>query len=177
MGGSPSRAVRGPGERELIRVVDPRTGRPIGRPARQAPGWHIRALALGPDGRRFATGSNIPDVVAGEVRLWDTSSGRLLFPPMPHTNNVSALAFRPDGKVLAAGDYHGLVRLWDTSTGREVSGALLQRAIVMSLVYSPDGERLVAGLAGQNAARPSGPGSGTPGPIARSATCSPTMAG
>ena len=44
----------------------------------------------------------------------------LRFPPMPHTNYVAALAFHPDGKVLAAGDYTGLVRLWDTSTGREI---------------------------------------------------------
>ena len=73
----------------------------------------------------------------GEVRLWDASTGRLRFPPMPHTNYVAALAFQPDGKVLAAGDFNGLVRLWDTSTGREIGRPLPQGEIVLSLALQP----------------------------------------
>ena len=57
------------------------------------------------------------------------------------------LAFQPDGKVLAAGDYNGLVRLWDTSTGREIGRPLPQGEIVMSLAFSPDGKILAVGLA------------------------------
>jgi WD40 repeat protein len=34
-----------------------------------------------PDGRYFATGSNPGPLATGELRLWDTSTGRLLFPP------------------------------------------------------------------------------------------------
>jgi WD40 repeat protein len=116
----------GVGGRELIRLSDPATGRPVGRPASHYPGWKVRNPALSPDGRCFATGSHPDGRVAGEVRLWDASTGRLRFPPMPHTNYVSALAFQPDGKVLAAGDYNGLVRLWDTSTGREIGRPLPQ---------------------------------------------------
>jgi hypothetical protein len=57
-----------------------------------------------------------------------------------------ALAFQPDGKVLASGDYSGLVRLWDTSTGKEIGRPLPQREIVLSLAYSPDGKMLAVGL-------------------------------
>ncbi len=99
--------------------------------------------------------------MGGEVRLWEVGTGRSLLWPMPHTNSVSALAFRPDGRVLAAGDFHGLVRLWDPDTGGEVARPLPQREIVLSLAYSPDGRVLAVGLAQITRTSPAH-GSGTP---------------
>jgi WD40 repeat protein len=136
----------GVGGRELIRFSDPATGRPHGSPAAHYPGWKVRAFAFSPDGRCFATGSH-PAHATGEVRVWDAGTGRLRFPPIPHTNYVAALAFRPDGKVLAAGDFSGQVRLWDVSTGREIGRPMPQGEIVSSLAYSPDGRVLAVGLA------------------------------
>ena len=77
--------------REQIRLADPATGRPLGAPARHHPGWEVRSLAFSPDGRSFATGSDPHHIPTGELRLWDTSTGRLLFPPIPYTNFVSAI--------------------------------------------------------------------------------------
>jgi serine/threonine protein kinase/WD40 repeat protein len=148
-----SRAT-GAGGRELFRLSDLATGRPIGRPASHYPGWQVRSLALSPDSRSFATGSNPDGRTAGEVRLWDASTGRLRFPPMLHTNYVAALAFQPDGKALAAGDFSGQVRLWDTSTGREIGRPLSSGEIVLSLAYSPDGRVLAAGLANDHTGKP-----------------------
>ena len=93
----------GAGGQEVIRLSDPATGRPSGRPAPHYPGWIVRAVAFSPDGRCFATGSNPETRYAGELRLWDASTGRLRLPPMPHTNWVAALAFQPDGKVAGRG--------------------------------------------------------------------------
>ena len=72
---------------------------------------------------------------------------------MPHTNYVSAIAFDPAGKVVAAGDYSGQVRFWDTATGREVGRPCPQGEIVMSLAYSPDGKMLAAGLANDHSGK------------------------
>ncbi len=144
---------RGAGERDLIRISDPATGRPIGRPASHYPGWSIRSLAISPDRKSFATGTH-PFNATGEVRIWDASTGRLRFSPMPHTNYVSALAFHPGGKVLAAGDFNGLVRTWDTATGREIGRPLAQGEIVMSLAFSPDGKVLAVGLAIDRTGKP-----------------------
>jgi eukaryotic-like serine/threonine-protein kinase len=146
--------AEGAGGRELIKLIDPATGRPSGRPAPHNPGWVVRAIAFSPDGRYFATGSNPPGRVAGEVRLWDATTGRLLLPPMPHTNWAAALAFQPDGKILAAGDYNGLVRFWDTSTGKEAGRPLPQGEIILGLAYSPDGKILAVGLAPDRTAKP-----------------------
>jgi hypothetical protein len=78
----------------------------------------------------------------------------LLFPPVPHTNYVSAIAFHPDGKLVATGDFHGLVRTWDLSTGREIGRPLDQREIVKTLSYSPDGKMLAVGLASDRTRKP-----------------------
>ena len=177
MGGSPCTRPwgRGSGSRSAWSIPAP-AGRSAG-PARHAPGWFIRSLALGPDGRSFATGSNIPPPgTAGEVRLWDTATGRPLLPPMPHTNWVSGLAFRPDGKVLAAGDCARVVRFWDTATGLEWASPLPHNEIVMSLAYSPDGKLLAVGLSDDYHHEPGTRlyDAKTTGP---SAACFPTPAG
>jgi serine/threonine protein kinase/WD40 repeat protein/tetratricopeptide (TPR) repeat protein len=146
--------AKGVAGRELLRITDPATGRPIGRPVSHLTGWSIGSVAISPDGRTVATGSNPLGRVTGEVRIWDASSGRLRFPPMLHTNWVRALTFRPDGKTLAAGDYNGLVRFWDTSTGKEIGRPLPQGEIVLGLAFSPDGKVLAAGLAKDHTGKP-----------------------
>jgi eukaryotic-like serine/threonine-protein kinase len=147
-------AARGVVGREMIRLSDPATGRPVGRPSSHYPGWSVRVFALSPDGRCFASGSNPEGRLNGEVRLWDAGTGRLRTPPMPHTNWVSALAFQPDSKVLAAGDFHGLVRFWDTSAGREIGRPLPLGEIVLSLAYSPDGKVLAVGVSNDHSGKP-----------------------
>ena len=59
----------GAGGQEVIRLSDPATDRPSGRPAPHYPGWIVRAVAFSPDGRCFATGSNPETRYAGELRL------------------------------------------------------------------------------------------------------------
>jgi WD40 repeat protein/tetratricopeptide (TPR) repeat protein len=140
--------------REQVRLIDPLTGRPSGAPARHHPGWFVRAFAFSPDGRYFATGSHPHQTATGELRLWETSTGQLLFPPMPHTNYVSAIAFHPDGKLVASGDFSGLVRTWDVSTGREIGRPLYQGEIVLALSFSPDGKMLAVGLAKDRTGKP-----------------------
>jgi serine/threonine protein kinase/WD40 repeat protein/tetratricopeptide (TPR) repeat protein len=133
--------------REQVRLSDPASGRPLGTPASHHPGWIVRALAFSPDGRYFATGSNPLNAATGELRLWDTSTGRLLLPPIPHTNFVSAIAFHPDGKLVATGEFSAHVRIWDISTGCEIGRPLPTGEIVLALSFSPDGQTLAVGLA------------------------------
>jgi tetratricopeptide (TPR) repeat protein len=79
----------------------------------------------------------------------------MLFPPIPLTNFVSAIAFHPDGKLVATGDYSGLVRTWDLSTGREIGRPLHQGgAIVTALSFSPDGKMLAVGLSREHTNKP-----------------------
>jgi WD40 repeat protein len=103
-------------------------------------------VAFAPDGARLATGAFEGDGKArvGLVKLWHiptkTERARWKVPVRHH----SALAFSPDGKILAAGGMPG-VRLWEVSTGREVRSPKDFAGEVRCLTFSPDGALLVAG--------------------------------
>src|SRR5262249_48932498 len=61
-----------------------------------------------------------------------------------HTDAVNAIAFSPDGKVLASGDCVGAIRLWDTATGKERAAFTHAGRRAWSLAFSPDGKTLAS---------------------------------
>lgn len=95
--------------------------------------------AMSPDGKTLA----LANVVA--IQQYDVASGKMLGLPMfGHHNTVSAMAYSPDGKLLASGGADSIVRLWDSATGQPVGLPLLGPSQgVESLAFSPDGTQLV----------------------------------
>ncbi len=80
-------------------------------------------------------------------QIWDADTGRPASPLLPHINWVAALAFSPDAKVLATGDYSGAVHLWDVRTGTMIGRPFGAGSIVVSVAFSHDGRLLAAGTA------------------------------
>ncbi len=78
--------------------------------------YGILGLALSPDGRLLASGGGLHGT-AGEVKLWDTSTGRWIADLKGHRAWVECVAFSPDGKTLVSaggwGDGPGEIKLWD----------------------------------------------------------------
>jgi WD40 repeat protein len=122
--------------------------------------WHgqltVSRLAFGRNPRRASARDRDPKNNArgwwlaagdwgGNVTIWDVETG------MPHVHcqgggsRIDALAFSPDGTLLAAGGY-GRTQLWDVAGGASLldfheSGACL------SLAFSPGGRFLASGTA------------------------------
>jgi WD40 repeat protein len=62
-----------------------------------------------------------------------------------HMNQVAAVAFSPDGKTLASGDWSGEVKLWSVLTLQEVATLDANQNKIHCLAFSPDGRTLAAG--------------------------------
>jgi WD40 repeat protein len=109
-------------------------------------GGRIDVVAFSPGGV-VATGARDGRVALRDTR---TGKGRLLPSRGDFTGGsddgrrVTALAFNPDGTVLADGGPNGIVRLWSARTGKAITSFPAARGAVSALAYSPDGAILAA---------------------------------
>src|SRR5262245_54626375 len=70
-----------------------------------------------------------------------------------HDSAVTALAFSPDGKLLATGGKDQTVKLWDAATGKAVGMPGKIDWVVTCLAFARDGALLAAGTEAVQGAR------------------------
>jgi WD40 repeat protein len=102
------------------------------------------AVALSPDGKVLAVGSDSDELV-----LRDAKTGKELAQLVKASGESSwhfrALAFSPDGKILASGENTGVIRFWDVKSRKELARHEGHVGRVQSLAFSPDGKTLASG--------------------------------
>jgi RNA polymerase sigma factor (sigma-70 family) len=127
----------------LVSVLGERRGRH---------GGGVRCLALSPDGKTVATGSDQDK----DIKLWDAETLQLRARLTGHRSPVQCIAISPDGKLLASGSAYGDFLLWDlrgeTPTGPT---ALVTRGPsgfnnrIHAAAFSPSGRTLAIAGSGK----------------------------
>lgn len=116
---------------------DDSAGRPNAFPVLRGHRGGVLGLAFSPDARTLAVAA-----VAGNTRLWDTSSWRLVG-ELPGQTILLDLAFTPDGRTLVTAGQDGSVKLWDVQRRALVGRLRGHSGWVLDLVFSHDGKTLV----------------------------------
>src|SRR5262245_12719745 len=131
----------------LIRLREVKTGNEVRRLSCTTRG-NLECLAFSPDGRILACGRyefhiGNKTTANGTVELLDTTTGKHLRLLDRGPSLVTALAFSPDGKVLAGGRLDGVVCLWEVTGGKLLHPTDGPRHGLLSARFTPDGSAVM----------------------------------
>jgi RNA polymerase sigma factor (sigma-70 family) len=134
-------------------LLDVASGKEIRSFARRA---CVGSLAFSPDGKVLASGdgwwsgrSDLGGSAEASVRLWDATTGKELRRyNMSGASAVRALAFSPDGKLIASGgsgEQESSVHLWEAVTGRLIRRFEGHHSWVWAVAFAADGLTVASG--------------------------------
>lgn len=136
-----------------ISVVRLRDGEPV--TSLQGHKGTVLSLSVSPNGRLLASGGGDAGVLGNgftltgtvedrTVRLWAVGAWRETAVLTGHTGEILALAFSPDGGLLASAGKDATIRLWRVPTGEPVGVLSGHTAPVRAVAFIPDGRLLVS---------------------------------
>jgi WD40 repeat protein len=136
----------------LLRLWDLDSDTQIGNDWRDG-GEHarIRSIALSPNGKIVASGSN-----SGIVRLWDVEIGNVIAKWTGHTDYVCSVCWSPNGERVVSGSWDGTARVWSVEARHSIPYLALLKTghdRVFAVVYSPDGSKIATGGYNENAVK------------------------
>ncbi|MBI3821881.1 MAG: WD40 repeat domain-containing protein [Planctomycetes bacterium] len=129
-----------------ISLWDPATGKRIRKMRGHVTTELPRLVGFSADGKVLAVASGgwMQD---GLIRLWNLATAEELRIGGGHQDEVTCLAYAPDGKLFASGSRDRTIRFWDPATSREVRCLEGHDSDVLALAFSPDGKTLASSSA------------------------------
>ncbi len=114
--------------------------------------WDVASRRVAADlpvrGRATAFDPRRPELAIDDgqhLTVWDIVTGKQKAELPRRPVQTSALAYSPDGSLLAAGGTDGKVALWDPVDDRHLADMLGHTGAVDTLAFSPDGHLLATG--------------------------------
>jgi WD40 repeat protein/uncharacterized caspase-like protein len=124
-------------------------------------GASVRSIAFSPDSQWLAIGTNFqkefadfPDSIKKQlgieetvptIKIYAVQTSKLVRTIRAHEEGIYALAFSPDGKIIASGSVDKAIKLWDSETGAELRTLTGHTAKITSLAFRYDGKVLASG--------------------------------
>tara|TARA_R110002096_G_scaffold26518_22_gene81833 strand:- start:3208 stop:7836 length:4629 start_codon:yes stop_codon:yes gene_type:complete len=138
--GKPRLAVTEPGR---ILLWNPETRNQIGSVLEGSGRYFGEFIEISPDHKSLAW------VDYSSIEIWDleTETVRAKL-EVPTDGEVSCVAFRGDGGMLATGGMDGNLMLWNAETGKKIAGPFRLRKPIRSMDFHPTQHRLALGLDG-----------------------------
>ena len=140
------------GEDEIVRVIDTGSKQIIQfiGPIEGA----TKAVAVNSDGTLVAA------AIGADIQIWDTQSGEevqrltgnwedeaVQEEWLGHLEDITTLAFSPDGTLIASGSDDTIVAFWDLESGAGKWKGENHFASITKLVFSPDGKSVLSSSA------------------------------
>lgn len=138
-------SVTSGGSTGLVRVLKGRAHAPLKFKIKTDA--RIAVMAFSADGSRFLTGGT-----DGVLRVWDAQNGQAVGQHYWAGEIITAAAFDPQDRTLAAGSRDGLACLWDLAPTRKIEVSALQwnasgrehfHKIQTHTLLSPDGKQVL----------------------------------
>ncbi|MCX5759795.1 MAG: WD40 repeat domain-containing protein, partial [Candidatus Hydrogenedentes bacterium] len=97
----------------------------------------VKSMTFSPDGAWLAIGTN------GGLLVWGTAKWAQVRALKTTVGSARAVAFSPDGGLLAAGNQTGELKVWETKSGQERFVANAHLGFISTVAFTTDGAHVI----------------------------------
>ncbi|MCT7950104.1 WD40 repeat domain-containing serine/threonine-protein kinase [Ancylothrix sp. C2] len=98
------------------------------------------SIAISPDCQSFAVTGDMDKT----AKLLNVRTGQIIRKFKGHLKSLRALAFHPNGQIIASGSKDGRIKLWNIHTGQSIQTLSGHSKVVTNLIFCQDGKTLIS---------------------------------
>lgn len=98
------------------------------------------SIAISPDCQSFAVTGDMDKT----AKLLNVRTGQIIRQFKGHLKSLRALAFHPNGQIIASGSKDGRIKLWNIHTGHSIQTLSGHSKVVTNLIFTRNGQTLIS---------------------------------